>query len=71
MINGELFIVWSPTGKTPPRYTFCNYDRAKIAAENMANQHPNQKFIVMRAMISFMTKDPMIVERYAQDDIPF
>ena len=71
MIKNEMFIVWCPSGSTPPRVTHSSFEEAQSVAKEMARKNPLQKFIVMRAMISFTTNEPMKVEYFAQDDIPF
>lgn len=46
----KFWMVWSPTGSTPPRVRHANYAEAVRAAEDMARSHPNQEFYVMQAV---------------------
>lgn len=65
-----LFIIWSPQGMTPPRYTHKGYEEAKRAAISMAQQHPGQEFYMMRAVMMAKVPDPIIIEHF-DDGIPF
>lgn len=47
---GRFFIVWSPTGATPPKCTHKSHQQAARAAWDMARQFPDQTFYVMQKM---------------------
>ncbi len=46
MPDHPRYIVWSPTGPTPPRATHVFRHEAIRAAHSMARQHPGQQFYV-------------------------
>lgn len=45
----EFFLVFSPTGPTPPKYQHSTYQSAYMEARRMSCVHPGQEFYVMRA----------------------
>lgn len=45
----DKFIIWSPTGTTPPRVRFATHHAAQEIAETMARRYPGQEFFVMEA----------------------
>lgn len=69
-MKDAFYIIWSPQGQTPPRYTHKDYNEAKRAAISMAQQHPGQEFFVMLARMMAKVPDPIIIEQY-DDGIPF
>jgi hypothetical protein len=68
----RFWIVWSPTGLTPPRVQHANYDEAKSAAESMARQNPGHEFYALCAVsVSRKTDVTTLPIGYADDGIPF
>lgn len=45
----KFWIVWSPTGVTPPRNKHPSHGAALYVAMQMAEKHPTQEFYVMSA----------------------
>jgi hypothetical protein len=45
----KFWIVWSPTGTTPPRNKHPSHGAALWVATQMAVKHPGQEFYVMSA----------------------
>lgn len=66
----EFWIVWSPTGPTPPRKCYEVQRLAEDAAEAMAKRHPSAIFYVMRAESSAFANRP-ILEPLSDNSIPF
>lgn len=76
MSNERFWLIWSPTGPTPPRVRLTTRSEAKRAAEEMARMHPGQEFYVMRAECVSVKRDVLTVNLKASatetnDDIPF
>lgn len=45
----KFYIVWNPEGANPPKVTFKTLTEAIIAAENLANRIPAQRFYVLES----------------------
>ena len=44
-----FWLLWSPTGPTPPRNRHASESEAKRVATDMAVRHPGQEFFVVKA----------------------
>lgn len=60
----EFFIVFSPTGPTPPRMRHLTFELADAEAQRMARAHPNQQFFVMKPLIKHQAVSTIASERY-------
>lgn len=69
VVKRSFFILWSPTGPTPPRRLHQTKHQAQQVAEKMAREHPGQEFFVMRT-VSVTKKVDVITETF-DDDLPF
>ena len=68
-IAEKFWIVWSPTGATPPKYRHSTRGAAVSEAERLAREKPGQEFIVMGAE-SARKVDNMVRVDYSSE-IPF
>jgi hypothetical protein len=66
-VNDTFYIVWSPTGHTPPQIKHETRPGAVAEAERLARSNPGHDFYVMAA--SDMRAVPM--KRIKFSDIPF
>lgn len=48
--NEAFFLVWSPTGQTPPVVRHPTFESAKAEAERLALQAPSSTFFVLEAV---------------------
>lgn len=70
MIEPEKFwMVYSPTGTSPPRRKHGSLAEATRVAEEMAERHPTQEFYVMEAMR--LSKRITVTTIDLKVDIPF
>lgn len=65
----KFWIVYSPTGSSPPRIRHTSREDALVAAESMARQHPNQEFFVMEAMT--LSRSVTVQTVKLETEIPF
>lgn len=66
----EFWIVWCPTGPTPPRKTYELQSLAEAEAVKMAQRFPDSIFYVLRAESSAFKNRP-ILDRLSANSIPF
>lgn len=78
MSETRFWLIWSPTGPTPPRRRIDTRAEAKRIAEDMAQRHPGQRFYVLRAECVSVKHDVLTVNlgpapvcTGGDDDIPF
>ena len=76
-----FWILWCPTGPTPPRVRFSTEKQALKVAEKMAAEHPGQEFFVLLTVARSVRRE-VTTERFdmapvpldrddGDDDIPF
>lgn len=67
-----FWLVWSPTGPTPPRCRHVSEDLARAEAKRLAIAHRGQRFYVLQAS-SFAEVEPVPVREIELDhlEIPF
>ena len=65
-----FFIVWCPTGPTPPKHRHEVREHAVQEAERLARAHPGNEFFVMQADTMRAVNDMKRVD-YMSPDIPF
>lgn len=53
----DLYIVWCPTGKTPPTMRYKTLQKAEEVAKIMAERYKGQEFYAMKAMKGFKTEE--------------
>jgi len=71
-LQTPFFLVWSPTGETPPRKRWPNQMEAEREAERMANRFPGKDFYVV-APTYRVGIGVTVRERFGDDDdmVPF
>lgn len=70
--RNSFYIVWSPTGPTPPRHRHDDFDSADREAKRLARVHPGNEFFVMGAVRSAKVNDLIVTNYHVIDDlIPF
>ena len=67
-VTDTFYLVWSPTGATPPSYRHYSHTSAVKEAERLAFEHAGSQFVVLRAT-DVRLVDPMI--RVQLGDMPF
>ena len=68
----DFYIVWSPTGSSPPRYRHPSYTSARNEAERLARCSAGAEFFVMQ--VCSRSALPTMTTTYAQgfgNAIPF
>ena len=53
MAEAPFYIIWSPSGETPPRRIFTSLDVAQQTARFMSSVIPNHAFHVMGSIAGF------------------
>jgi len=67
MAAEAIYIVWCPTGDTPPIIRHQSVDEARRAARDMCQNHPHKEFFVMRAVESVQYRtDPFVCKSYCK-----
>lgn len=46
----KVWLVWSRSGHTPPRYEHFSFESAKMEAERLASINPGTKFFVLETV---------------------
>lgn len=71
----RFYLVWSPSGKYPPKYRHETPAQAQTEAERLAKEHPGSEFFVIAAMARSYVPPFQITEQLAvpvtEEDIPF
>lgn len=67
---GAPYIVWSPSGETPPKVSYQTHGAAHFAACRMAKQHPGQRFFVIARAGKGAFVDPDLATGCADDRLP-
>ena len=70
-LTETFFIVWNPKGPHSPRERHYSQGSAENEARRLALDHPGQDFFVMMADARFRATEPVEVERFCTDGIPF
>lgn len=67
-----FWLVWSPSGATPPKHRHETAQGATAEAERLAKEHPGQLFVVLEA-VAARRVDSMIRTTYTggSTEIPF
>lgn len=52
MQGSTFYVVYSPTGATPPRVHHATFESAKQEAARLARLNANQKFYVLQAVVA-------------------
>ncbi|ACC71084.1 hypothetical protein PPMP20_04330 [Paraburkholderia phymatum] len=66
-----FFLVWSPTGETPPSFKHQSRQSAVNEAERLARLHRGKKFYVLASTDSRMVDDRQRTTFTHTDEIPF
>jgi hypothetical protein len=66
-----FYIVWNPKGPHAPRERHSSQSAAEREARRLALEHPGQDFFTMMADARFRATEPVEVERFDTDGIPF
>ncbi|WP_042297134.1 hypothetical protein [Paraburkholderia bannensis] len=66
-----FYLVWSPTGQTPPTFKHQSRQSAVMEAERLARAHRGQKFFVLATTDSRIVDDMVRSTFTAEPDIPF
>lgn len=74
----SFWMVWSPSGLTPPRVRHSTRPEALRVADDMAKKH-EREFYVMQATDQFLPPghvhhnvlDDRVLDTYGDDDLPF
>lgn len=70
-LSDTFHIVWNPKGPHAPRERHFSQGDAEKEARRLALDHPGQDFFVMMAVARFRATEPVEVERFDTDGIPF
>lgn len=72
MINGEnsFYLIWSPEGLTPPKYTHDTLENAQREANRLASVNPNRSFYVVKALSVHKVESKKLHDMF-EDDVPF
>lgn len=66
-----FYIIWNPKGPHAPQEVHQAASTAESEAKRLATAYPGQSFYVMQATMRARTVDPVEVERFDTDIIPF
>lgn len=66
-----FFLVWSPTGKTPPTFRWDTREQAMKEAERLAGEHAGHEFFVLAALTKSHAPTSSVRTERATNDIPF
>lgn len=66
-----FYLLWSPTGKTPPRRVMLTAEEADQAGFRMSQSHPTEAFYALKAVSLYQVDRPVKSELVEIDDIPF
>lgn len=66
-----FWIVWSPTGTSPPRFKHGTLDSARTESERLARAAPNAEFFVMACVGRSKKVDVSWTTPDQDDEIPF
>lgn len=70
-LSDTFYIIWNPNGPHAPRERHSSQSRAETEAQRLALEYPGQNFYVMMAAVRYRSIEPVEVERFATDEIPF
>ncbi|WP_260581129.1 hypothetical protein [Sphingopyxis sp. PET50] len=70
-LSETFFIVWNPKGPHSPRERHYSQSIAEKEARRLALDHPGHDYFVMMAAVRFRATEPVEIERFATDEIPF
>lgn len=70
-IRDAFWLVWSPTGATPPRRRHATESAATAEAERLARVHIGHAFYAVQAIALRTVPDPMQRYQLESDDLPF
>lgn len=66
-----FYLVWSPTGSTPPRYCHGTQDAAEAEADRLARANPGKNFFVVAPLYSVVAGAFETKHFTLPDEVPF
>lgn len=66
-----FYIIWNPKGPTTPRFRHDTFGQAQAEAQRLALENPGHEFFVMQAHSRTAMKEPLDIEFFDTDGLPF
>ena len=70
-MSDPFYIIWNPKGSAPPKYQHAILGDAEKEARRLAIENPGNDFFVMASHSRSKAIEPIEVEYYDIDAVPF